>query len=147
MSISSTCLLLTGFYSDFLGDEILNLDGQSYVIMMLLNRPISSNQDKISFKFRTNNANGNLIYSHGTQGDLFSLRLEDNKVVLSIDLSGHGQINTISAGSLLDDSEWHSVLITRNHRDLNLTVDSSTTRHEISSDSSRLDLNGKVSHH
>lgn len=113
--------------------------------MMLLNRPISSYQDKISFNFRTNYANGNLIYSHGTQGDLFSLRLEDNKVVLSIDLSGHGQMNTITSGSLLDDSEWHSVLISRSHRDLNLTVDSSTTRHKISSDSSRLDLNGKVS--
>lgn len=113
--------------------------------MMLINRPISSHHDTISFKFRTNDANGNLIYSVGTQGDIISVRLQDNKIVLSIDLNGQDQINTITAGSLLDDSEWHNVTISRNYRHLNLTVDNYTARHQIFGDSARLDLNEKVS--
>lgn len=124
------------------GEEILNLDGQSFVIMKLES---SSFHDTISLKFTTNSANGNLIYSRGTQGDIFSLRMQDNKIVLSLNLGNSDQINTITAGSLLDDSKEHNILITRNNRDLNLTVDDHTVKHKITGDSVRLDLNDKVS--
>ena len=135
----SSCLIF--LFISVASGEILNLDGQSFVIRKL---QTSSFHDTISLKFRTNSANGNLIYSQGTQGDVFSLRMQDNKIVLSLNLGNQEQVNTITAGSLLDDSDWHRILISRNNRDLNLTVDDHTVEHKITGDFVRLDLNDKL---
>ena len=104
-------------------------------------RPISSFEDVIGFRFKTNVANGHILYSRGTQKDIFSLRLQDNKLVINLDLGGEGDLNHITAGSLLDDNQWHDVFFARSNRDILLTVDGSMVRHKITGDFIRLDLN------
>lgn len=98
----------------------------------------------IRFRFRTNHAEGHLLYSKGTQGDVLSLRVEKNKLVLDLDLGGEGEVNTVSAGSLLDDNLWHDVLITRSKRDILFTVDRVIVRHRLNGDFVRLDLNHEL---
>jgi len=112
--------------------------------MKLLNRPIVSIKDEIRLKFRTNQANGNIIYSKGTQGDLFYLRLESSRLILSVSLNGDDRVSTTSYGSLLDDNSWHNLTIKRTSRDLSVTFDGQVTKSKIFGDFSRLDLNTMV---
>lgn len=127
----------------FLG-EILNLDGQSFVIMKLFNRPIISFKDEIRLKFRTNYANGVIIYSKGTQGDLFSLRLNSSRLILSITLGEEDEVTSLLLGSLLDDNSWHNISIKRTNRDLKISFDGQHSKHKISGYFERLDLNNMV---
>ena len=120
----------------------LHFDGLSLILMDLKKRPIESSFDDVfRFRFRTNSANGNILYSRGTQGDFMALQLVKNKLVLSLDLGGGGLIESISAGSLLDDNLWHDVLISRRGRDVLFTVDRVLVRHFLKSDYTRLNLN------
>ena len=112
--------------------------------MNLLHRPISSFEDMIRFRFRTNHANGHLLFSRGTQKDVLSLRLQDNKLVLGLYLGGEGEMNEVTGGSLLDDNLWHDVMITRSYRDIILSVDRVVVRHRIFGDFTRLDLNQEL---
>jgi hypothetical protein len=50
--------------------------------------PISASRESIKFRFKTNVANGVLMYSRGTQGDYVALQLRDNRMLLNIDLGG-----------------------------------------------------------
>ena len=120
----------------------LHFDGQSLILMDLKKRPIESSYDDVfRFRFRTNSANGNILYSKGTQGDFMALQMVNNKLVYSLDLGGGGLIESISAGSLLDDNLWHDVLISRRGRDVLFTVDRVLVRHFLQSDYTRLNLN------
>ncbi|RWS30064.1 neurexin-4-like protein, partial [Leptotrombidium deliense] len=124
--------------------ESIRFDGNSFVSINIRNQKISSFEDIIRFRFRTNNADGNILYSKGTQGDLLSIRLERNKLVVAIDLGGDGSVNTISAGSLLDDNLWHDVFISRRNRDILITVDRVVVRNRLKGDFFRLDLNHEL---
>jgi len=119
----------------------LNFDGETYVKMNLDIRPIQSSFDDVfRFRFRTNEANGNILYGTGIQGDLLALQLVNNKLLFSIDLGGD-LLDTISAGSLLDDNLWHDVFISRRGKDLIFSVDRVVVKHRIGGDFSRLNLN------
>ncbi|KAI1289291.1 Neurexin-4 [Halotydeus destructor] len=124
--------------------ESINFDGRGYVRFDLTKRPVQSYEELIRFRFRTNFADGHILYSKGTQGDALSLRLEKNKLVLELDLGGEGTVNSISAGSLLDDNLWHEVLLTRVKRDILVTVDRVMVRHHLHGDFVRLDLNHEL---
>ena len=80
--------------------EAINFDGRTMVTMNLLHRPISSFEDMIRFRFRSNHANGHILYSRGTQKDVLSVRLQDNKLVLGLYLGGEAEMNEITGGSL-----------------------------------------------
>lgn len=58
--------------------------------MKALRRAISSLEDRFSFRFRTNHPNGLLLYSRGTQKDIFALQLVENQLTLNVDLGGEG---------------------------------------------------------
>ncbi|XP_022697200.1 neurexin-4-like [Varroa jacobsoni] len=120
--------------------EALNFDGQAYV-MKALRRAISSLEDRFSFRFRTNHPNGLLLYSRGTQKDIFALQLVENQLTLNVDLGGEGQITTLKVGSLLDDNLWHDVSIHRNQSDITFSVDRVLIQQVIKGDSIKLDLN------
>lgn len=128
---------------DYVADSV-NLDGQSFIRLDLRIRPISSFEDIIRFRFRTNHANGHILYSQGTQKDVLSLRLQNNKLVVGLDLGGEGDLNEMEAGSLLDDNLWHDVFISRSQRDILMTVDRVMVRHRLSGDFMRLDLNQEL---
>lgn len=103
-------------------------------------RPIlASIDDVFRFRFRTNEANGTILYATGVQGDLLALQLINNKLLLSLDL-GENVVNSISAGSLLDDNLWHDVFISRQARELTFSVDRVIVKHHMKADFTRLDL-------
>lgn len=104
-------------------------------------RPIDASFDDVfRFRFRTNEANGNVLYGRGIQGDLMALQLINNKLLYTIDLGGN-ILDSISAGSLLDDNLWHDVFISRRGKDLIFSVDRVIVKHKLKSDFSRLNLN------
>lgn len=65
--------------------ESVNFDGHSYFTKDL-HFAIASESESIRFRFRTNNADGVVLYSRGSQGDFFALQLIHNKLLLNIDL-------------------------------------------------------------
>ncbi|XP_043229455.1 neurexin-4-like [Amphibalanus amphitrite] len=116
--------------------------GEAFVEKDLSRHQVHSYRDSIQFRFRTDRANGVLMYSRGAQGDLFAVQLVRDKLLLLIDL-GSGRPTSLSVGSLLDDHLWHDVSIERHERDVSLTVDRVRVTTEISGEFRRLDLNSK----
>ncbi|KAF4517229.1 hypothetical protein B566_EDAN005283 [Ephemera danica] len=96
--------------------------------------------ETIRFRFKTNNADGVLIYARGSQGDYIVLQLKDNRMLLSLDL-GSGVVTSLSVGSLLDDNLWHDVVVSRNRRDVMFSVDRVVVKGRIKGEFSRLNLN------
>uniref|UniRef100_T1JED8 Neurexin-4 n=1 Tax=Strigamia maritima TaxID=126957 RepID=T1JED8_STRMM len=123
--------------------ETINFDGMSVIRKELRNSVIMSSRDYFRLRFKTNKADGILVYSRGTQGDLFALQIVENQLLLNIDL-GAKLMTSISVGSLLDDNLWHDVLITRNRRDLTFTVDRVLVKRQIRGDFTQLDLNREM---
>ena len=104
-------------------------------------RPIDSSYDDVfRFRFRTNVADGNILYGTGTQGDMMALQLLNNKLIYTVDLGGN-RVDSVSAGSLLDDNLWHDVFISRRGSVLTFSVDRVVVKHKIQSDFTRLNLN------
>ncbi|XP_015588333.1 neurexin-4 isoform X1 [Cephus cinctus] len=120
--------------------NLLSFNGLSLVRLDLLRDPIETDRHAISFRFKTNYADGVLMYSRGTQGDFIGLQLRDNRMLLNIDL-GSGVMTSLSVGSLLDDNIWHDVLISRNRKDISFSVDRVLIKGRIKGEFHRLDLN------
>ncbi|KAG7191157.1 hypothetical protein KM043_007179 [Ampulex compressa] len=120
--------------------DILAFNGSSLVRMDLLREPVETDRHFIRFRFKTNNADGILMYSRGTQGDYIALQLHDNRMILNINL-GSGIMTSLSVGSLLDDNMWHDVLISRNRKNISFSVDRVLIKGRISGEFHRLDLN------
>lgn len=112
--------------------------------MDLLREPIETDRHNIQFRFKTNNADGVLMYSRGTQGDYIALQLRDNRMLLNLDL-GSGIMTSLSVGSLLDDNMWHDVVFSRNRKDISFSVDRVLIRGRVKGQFHRLDLNQQVS--
>lgn len=115
-------------------------NGSALVRKDLMRDPISASRESIKFRFKTNVANGVLMYSRGTQGDYIALQLRDNRMLLNIDL-GAGIMSSLSVGSLLDDNIWHDVVISRNRKDIMFSVDRVQIRGRIKGEFYRLNLN------
>lgn len=64
----------------------LYFNGSSYVRWDLLRHPISASRETIRFRFKTNYADGAILYGRGSQGDYFALQMRDNRMLLNIDL-------------------------------------------------------------
>jgi len=123
--------------------DVVSFNGSSLIRLDLLREPIETDRHFIRFRFKTNNADGVLMYSRGTQGDYIALQLRDNMMLLNIDL-GSGIMTSLSVGSLLDDNLWHDVLISRNRKDIWFSVDRVYVKGRIKGEFHRLDLNREV---
>lgn len=121
--------------------EVLSFDGQSNILLNLRKRPINAIEEHIQFRFKTHNADANLLYATGEEGDIMAVQLINNKLVYSVDLGASGQVQNISAGSLLDDNTWHDVSIDYNGRNVILSVDRVVVKKKFSGDFARLNLN------
>lgn len=122
----------------------MHFNGTSLIRQDLVREPIETDRHAMRFRFKTNHADGVLVYSRGTQGDFIAVQLRDNKMLLNIDL-GSGITTSLSVGSLLDDNMWHDVQIFRNRRDISFSVDRVLVKGRIKGDFHRLDLNRAVS--
>ena len=120
--------------------DVLYFNGSALLKRDLTLDPITSRRDNIQFRFRTNRADGVLLYSRGSQGDILAMQLVQNKMLLNIDL-GSGITTSLSVGSLLDDNLWHDVRFFRNKRDVVFTVDRVMIRDQVKGDYAQLDLN------
>ncbi|XP_057341760.1 neurexin-4 isoform X1 [Microplitis mediator] len=120
--------------------DVMHFNGTSLIRQDLVREPIETDRHAMRFRFKTNHADGVLVYSRGTQGDFIAVQLRDNKMLLNIDL-GSGITTSLSVGSLLDDNMWHDVQIFRNRRDISFSVDRVLVKGRIKGDFHRLDLN------
>lgn len=120
--------------------EVLSFDGQSILGMNLRRRTVNSIQGRTQFRFKTPNANANLLYATGEEGDLMAMQLINNKLVFSVDLGATGNIQNLSAGSLLDDNTWHDVSIDYHGKEIILSVDRVVIKKKLSGDFVRLNL-------
>jgi len=130
--------------------DVLYFDGASMLRRELKRHPISSRRDTIRFRFKTNYENGVLLYAKGTQEDYFALQLVENRLLLNINLGArrrgyvdaHNRETSLTLGSLLDDNVFHEVMISRDRRDIVLSVDRVRIRDRIKGEFNKLDLDG-----
>ncbi|XP_011876421.1 PREDICTED: neurexin-4 isoform X2 [Vollenhovia emeryi] len=123
--------------------DVVSFNGSSLIRLDLLREPIETDRHFLRFRFKTNNADGVLMYSRGTQGDYIALQLRDNRMLLNIDL-GSRIMTSLSVGSLLDDNMWHDVLISRNRKNISFSVDRVLIKGRIEGEFHRLDLNREL---
>ncbi len=119
--------------------DVLQFNGQSMIKRDLSRHPVASLRDTFRFRFKTNHENGVLLYSKGSQGDYFALQLVENRLLLNINL-GHRDETSMALGSLLDDNLFHEVMISRERRDVILSVDRVRVRDRIKGDFHKLNL-------
>ena len=136
------CINQNCFFT-FTESHVISFNGSALVRWDLLREPIETDRHSIRFRFKTNNADGVVLYSRGTQGDFLALQLRDNRMLLNIDL-GSGVTTSLSVGSLLDDNMWHDVVISRNRKDIAFSVDRVLIKGKIKGEFHRLDLNRAV---
>lgn len=120
--------------------EVLNFDGQSIILMNIRKRPINAIEGHMQFRFRTHHPDANFIYATGEEGDMMAVQLINNKLVFSVDLGASGQVQNVSAGSLLDDNTWHDVYIDYNKKTVILSVDRVVVKKRLHGDFERLNL-------
>ncbi|XP_026281799.1 neurexin-4 isoform X3 [Frankliniella occidentalis] len=120
--------------------DVLSFNGTSLVTWDLQRDPLSAIKESIRFRFKTNQANGVVMYSRGTQNDYFAMQMRENRMLLNINL-GSGLMTSLSVGSLLDDNIWHDVVYSRYKRDIVFSVDRVAIRSKVKGEFLRLDLN------
>merc|ERR1712038_1079555 len=132
--------------------DVLQFDGKSYLSRSHKTHPISSRRDLIRFRFKTNHENGVLLYARGTQEDYIALQLVENRLLLNINLGArrrgytdiHNQETSLTLGSLLDDNVFHEVMIRRERRNLELSVDRVLIKDRIRGEFNKLDLDNDL---
>ncbi|XP_066300050.1 contactin-associated protein-like 2 [Branchiostoma lanceolatum] len=108
---------------------------------------VATYQDTIKMRFKTNQPHGMLLYGHGSQNDFISLELIWGKIWLRVNLGTSTSVDgytEATAGSLLDDDQWHSIEITRKRRDISLKVDRFFVKFRTNGDFERMDLDRQI---
>ncbi|NWI83082.1 CNTP2 protein, partial [Dryoscopus gambensis] len=106
-------------------------------------------KDVISLKFKTSESEGVIFHGEGQQGDYITLELKKAKLVLNLNL-GSNQLGSIfghtsvTTGSLLDDHHWHSIIIERHGRNINLTLDRHMQHFRTNGEFDYLDLDYEI---
>ncbi|XP_018360196.1 PREDICTED: neurexin-1 isoform X4 [Trachymyrmex cornetzi] len=98
----------------------------------------------ISFKIRTNEPNGLIMYSRSgaqTREDLFAFEILGGYLYTHADL-GSGSVKVKSSKTRVDDGTWHDVVLRRVEREIRVTVDSNIVEFRTPGDSTQLDLDG-----
>uniref|UniRef100_A0A672VCJ7 Contactin associated protein family member 4 n=1 Tax=Strigops habroptila TaxID=2489341 RepID=A0A672VCJ7_STRHB len=133
--------------------EVVGFDGKSCLIYTFNQKLMSAHV--ISLKFKTMQSDGILLHREGQNGDHITLELIKGKLYyltktsfnLLSDTKTHpsnAQIN-IKLGSLLDDQQWHSVLIEQFNNQVNFTVDKHTHHFHAKGEFNYLDLDFELS--
>ncbi|KAG7315384.1 hypothetical protein KOW79_021472 [Hemibagrus wyckioides] len=113
--------------------DVADFDGRSALMYRFNQKSMSTVKDVISLQFKSMRSDGVLVHGEGQRGDYITLELHRGRLALHINLDdaeAHSRSAQVSMtlGSLLDDQHWHSVLIERFNKQINLTVDR-MTRH------------------
>ncbi|XP_017771732.1 PREDICTED: neurexin-1a-like, partial [Nicrophorus vespilloides] len=103
-------------------DPITFTTRESHLILPPWNAKKSGN---ISFKFRTNEPNGLLLFNGGVRpprADLFAIEVYNGHIYVHLDL-GAGPSKQRGSMRRIDDGSWHEVTFRRTGRDARVTVD------------------------
>ncbi|XP_077123596.1 neurexin 3 isoform X11 [Ranitomeya variabilis] len=104
-------------------ENVATFRGSEYLCYDLSQNPIQSSSDEITLSFKTRQRNG-LILHTGKSADYVNLALKGGAVSLVINL-GSGAFEAIvePANDKFNDNEWHDVKVTRNLRQVTISVD------------------------
>ncbi|MGH0151764.1 UNVERIFIED_CONTAM: hypothetical protein FKN15_047198 [Acipenser sinensis] len=132
------------------GADVINFDGHGVISYRFRYKKMKTLKDVIALKFKTSESEGVIFHGEGQQGDYITLELKKATLVLQLNLGsnqydsifGHTSVMT---GSLLDDHHWHSVIIERYGRNINLTLDRHVQHFRTNGDFDHLDLDYELS--
>ncbi|KAM9842744.1 neurexin 3a [Aulostomus maculatus] len=104
-------------------ENVATFRGSEYFSYDLSQNPIQSSSDEITLSFKTWQRNG-LILHTGKSADYVNLALKDGAVSLVINL-GSGAFEAIvePVTGKFNDNSWHEVKVTRNLRQVTISVD------------------------
>ncbi|XP_055990012.1 neurexin 3 isoform X12 [Sorex fumeus] len=104
-------------------ENVATFRGSEYLCYDLSQNPIQSSSDEITLSFKTWQRNG-LILHTGKSADYVNLALKDGAVSLVINL-GSGAFEAIvePVNGKFNDNSWHDVKVTRNLRQVTISVD------------------------
>ncbi|TRZ26589.1 hypothetical protein HGM15179_000530, partial [Zosterops borbonicus] len=129
--------------------DVINFDGHVVLPYRFRNKKMKTLKDVISLKFKTSESEGVIFHGEGQQGDYITLELKKAKLVLNLNL-GSNQLGSIfghtsvTTGSLLDDHHWHSIIIERHGRNINLTLDRHMQHFRTNGEFDYLDLDYEI---
>ncbi|XP_072398533.1 neurexin 1-like [Diabrotica undecimpunctata] len=124
-------------------DPVTFTTRESHLILPPWNAKKSGN---ISFKFRTNEANGLILFNGGIRPpriDLFAVEIYNGHIYVHIDL-GSGPSKQRGSRRRIDDGNWHEFTFRRTGRDSRITVDGLHTDFKTVEGSSSLELDGNM---
>ncbi|KAM3916615.1 contactin-associated protein-like 5 [Leptodactylus fuscus] len=130
--------------------DVADFDGRSSLLYRFNQKLMTTFKDVISLKFKSMQSEGVLFHGEGQRGDYITLELQKGKLALYINLGDaklrFGNTHTVvTLGSLLDDQQWHSVLIDRFNKQVNFTVDKYTQHFRTKGESDDLDIDYEFS--
>uniref|UniRef100_A0A1A7Y711 Neurexin 3a n=1 Tax=Iconisemion striatum TaxID=60296 RepID=A0A1A7Y711_9TELE len=104
-------------------ENVATFRGSEFFCYDLSQNPIQSSSDEITLSFKTWQRNG-LILHTGKSADYVNLALKDGAVSLVINL-GSGAFEAIvePVNGKFNDNSWHDVKVTRNLRQVTISVD------------------------
>ncbi|XP_005094025.2 neurexin-4 [Aplysia californica] len=123
--------------------ETASFDGESFIEFDMSRQAVQTTEDLLELRFRTSKPDGVILYASGNQGDLLMLEMRRGYLYFKIDLGSTvkvGGFTEVRAGSLLDDNQWHDVIITRDRKKLKVVVDRLINKLETNGLFFRLDL-------
>uniref|UniRef100_A0A8C2Y7M1 Contactin associated protein 2 n=1 Tax=Coturnix japonica TaxID=93934 RepID=A0A8C2Y7M1_COTJA len=129
--------------------DVINFDGHVVLPYRFRNKKMKTLKDVISLKFKTSESEGVIFHGEGQQGDYITLELKKAKLFLNLNLGSNqfGSIyghTSVMTGSLLDDHHWHSVVIERHGRNINLTLDRRVQHFRTNGEFDYLDLDYEI---
>ncbi|XP_064486129.1 neurexin 1-like [Ornithodoros turicata] len=121
-------------------DPVTFTTRESYLALPSWEDPRSGS---LSFRLRTVEPDGVLMYDRGSQGDFFALELLDGRLFAVLNL-GSGAVKVRASSRRLDDGHWHRVGLSRTGRSGRLTADDDVQEFSTPGNSNQLDLEGPL---
>ncbi|GFS11689.1 contactin-associated protein like 5-4 [Elysia marginata] len=106
--------------------ETASFDGKSFIEFDMSRQSVQTTQDLIELRFKTGRPDGIIMYASGNQGDIIMLEMRRGYLYVKIDLGSTAEekgLTEVKAGSLLDDNQWHDVVIRRDRNEMRIVVD------------------------
>ncbi|KAM9851148.1 contactin-associated protein-like 5 [Aulostomus maculatus] len=130
--------------------DVADFDGRSSLLYRFNQKSMSTVKDVISLRFKSHQADGVLLHGEGQRGDYITLELNQGRLALYLNLDdtrlrfSSGRV-AVTVGSLLDDQHWHSVVIERFNKQVNLSVDWHTQHFQTSGEGDSLEVDYELS--
>ncbi|KAI4874894.1 hypothetical protein NFI96_034465 [Prochilodus magdalenae] len=119
ISNSEQCYSVVGMREEY----VATFKGSEYFCYDLSPNPIQSSSDEITLSFKTLQRNGLMLHT-GKSADYVNLALKNGAVSLVINLgSGAFEALVEPVNGKFNDNAWHDVKVTRNLRQVTISVD------------------------